>query len=99
MGNTFREHLEEQLKDLEFKRAWDNLQPHYEISVAIAEGLDRLGWTEEQLAKESGLHVRLIRLLEGMDGNPELDQLLRLAGALGCTLEIRFDPVDTGLKN
>ncbi|MCD8295676.1 MAG: helix-turn-helix domain-containing protein [Clostridia bacterium] len=94
--NTFEAYLKEQLKDPEFRREWNCLQPYYEIAKAIYEGLDRLGWTDVQLAEASGISLpdiqRMIKI--DTDYDPTLEQLLALAEALGYTLEIRFVPVD-----
>jgi transcriptional regulator with XRE-family HTH domain len=48
------------------------------------------GWSQPELARRAGLHKNTVQKIEGPDGNPTADILLRLAGALGCGLDDLF---------
>jgi transcriptional regulator with XRE-family HTH domain len=63
-----------------------------EVMTLDANRLKRLragrGLTQEELAARAGLSVSLVMALEqGKRGNPRLDTLLKLAAALGVTLD------------
>ena len=46
MGKNFRETLNEQLQDPEFKAEWDALEPERQIMRAIIEGRDERDLTQ-----------------------------------------------------
>jgi len=66
-----------------------------ELMSGLAEELGRLredaGLTQEELAELSGVSRRTIVALEGMDANPRLNTLSKLAVALGKKLTVRFE--------
>ena len=55
MGKNFRETLEEQLQDPEFKAEWDALAPERQIMRAIVEGREDRDLTQQQLAEVTGI--------------------------------------------
>ena len=55
MGKNFRETLNEQLRDPEFKAEWDSLEPERQIMRAILEGRDERDLTQKQLAEVTGI--------------------------------------------
>ena len=55
MGKNFRETLNEQLRDPEFKAEWDSLEPERQIMRAILEGRDERDLTQKQLAEVTGM--------------------------------------------
>src|SRR5690554_5098167 len=65
-----------------------------EASVFLAVNLLRLrtarSLTQQELARRAGMRQPRIAELERGDGNPRLDTLVRLAGALGVPLEYLF---------
>lgn len=48
----------------------------------------RLGLTQQQLAQASNLTQPAIARLESKSSTPQLNTLLRVADALGCSLEL-----------
>ena len=55
MGKNFRETLNEQLRDPEFKAEWDALEPERQIMRAIVEGREERDLTQKQLAEVTGV--------------------------------------------
>jgi transcriptional regulator with XRE-family HTH domain len=71
-------------------------------ALLLAENLRRLretrGWSQQQLADASGVPRPTIANLEGGDGNPTLSVMMRIAGALGATLEQLITRIHQGLE-
>ena len=95
MGKNFRETLNEQLRDPEFKAEWDSLEPERQIMRAILEGRDERDLTQKQLAEVTGIAQADISRFENGTGNPPLRTLKRLAEGLGMSLKVEFVPKST----
>jgi transcriptional regulator with XRE-family HTH domain len=71
-------------------------------ALLLAENLKRLretrAWSQQQLADASGVPRPTIANLEGGDGNPTLNVMMRIAGALGSTLEQLITRVNQRLE-
>lgn len=93
MGKNYRETLEEQLKDPEFRAEWEALAPERQIMRAIVEGRDVYDLTQKQLAEATGIAQADISRLENGTANPSLRTLKRLAAGLGMTLKVEFVPI------
>lgn len=92
MGKNFRETLNEQLKDPEFRAEWEALEPEFQIIRAIVEGREERDLTQKQLAEATGIAQADISRLENGTANPSLRTLKRLAAGLGMTLKVEFVP-------
>ena len=92
MGKNFRETLNEQLRDPEFKAEWDALEPERQIMRAIVEGRDEQALTQKQLSEMTGITQADISRFENGTGNPSLRTLKRLAEGLGMSLTVEFVP-------
>ena len=92
MGKNFRETLNEQLRDPEFKAEWDALEPERQIMRAIVEGRDEQALTQKQLSEMTGITQADISRFENGTGNPSLRTLKRLAEGLGMSLKVEFGP-------
>lgn len=92
MGKNFRETLNEQLCDPEFKAEWEALEPERQIMRAIIAGRDGQDITQKQLAEATGITQADISRLENGTGNPSLRTLKRLAEGLGMNLRVEFVP-------
>ena len=93
MGKNFRETLNEQLKDPEFRTEWQALGPERQIVRAIGEGRQAKNLTQEQLAEVTGINQANISRLENGTGNPSLRTLKRLAAGMGMELKLEFVPI------
>lgn len=92
MGKNFRETLNEQLRDPEFKAEWDALEPERQIMRAIVEGRNEQALTQKQLSEMTGITQADISRFENGTGNPSLRTLKRLAEGLGMSLKVEFVP-------
>ena len=92
MGKHFRETLNEQLRDPEFKAEWDALEPERQIMRAIVEGRDEQALTQKQLSEMTGITQADISRFENGTGNPSLRTLKRMAEGLGMSLKVEFVP-------
>jgi transcriptional regulator with XRE-family HTH domain len=90
--SEFREFLEEQLQNPEFRREWDALEPEFAIVQALIDARKNVGLTQKQLSERTGIAQSDISKLESGDGNPSLKTLKRLAAAMDMTLKIEFTP-------
>ena len=93
MGKNFRETLNEQLRDPEFKAEWDALEPERQIIRAMLEGRERADLTQQELAEASGITQADISRLENGTANPSLRTLKRLASGMGMRLKVDFVPM------
>ena len=91
---TFDAYLDEKLKNPEFKKEWDALEPEFQIIRAIIEGREARHMTQADLAAATGINQANIRRLENATANPSLRTLKRLAAGLGMKLKLEFVPID-----
>ena len=89
MVNNMRvdDYLQEQLKDPEFKKEWDDIQRAM-IDARIEQNL-----TQKDLAARTGIDQADISKLENGTRNPSLKLLKKLASGLGMRLKIEFVPI------
>lgn len=90
--SEFREFLEEQLQDPEFRKEWDALEPEFAIVQALIDTRKNAGLTQKQLSERTGITQSDISKLESGDGDPSLKTLKRLAAAMDMTIKIEFTP-------
>ena len=94
MGRNFRETLNEQLKNPEFKKEWDALEPEYQIIKAMLDTRNEKAMTQKQLADITGIPQADISRLENGNANPSLRTLQRLAEGMGMKLKLEFVPAN-----
>jgi len=87
---TFDDHLRESLLDPEFKKEWEDSEAEYQLSCRLIEARMKNKMSQRQLAKKIGTSQAAISRIEGMDGNPSLGLLKRIAKALDLQLQISF---------
>ena len=87
---NFDEYLEEQLKNPEFKKEYDALEPEFAVIRAILEARKEAGITQQELSERTGIAQGDISKLENGSANPSVKTLERIATALGKRLKIEF---------
>ena len=87
---TLDDFLNEQLKDPEFRKEYEALQPEFEIKRAMIEARRNSGMTQKQLADKTGIAQADISKLETGNANPSLKTLQRLAAGMGMRVKIEF---------
>lgn len=80
----------EQLKDPEFKKAYDALEPKYALIEEILDKRIEKRMSQKAFAKKLGTNQSAVSRLESGNYNPSLKFLKRVAKALGCQLKISF---------
>ena len=90
--------LQEELKDPEFKKEWDDMQPEMDVIRAMIDARIEQNLTQKELAKRTGIDQADISKLENGTRNPSLKLLKRLAHGMGMQLKIEFVPMQTQLR-
>ena len=96
MGRTYREFLNEKLRDPEFKKEWDELEPEFQLIRAVLNGREEQQISQRQLSERTGIAQADISRIESGNANPTLETLKRLADGLGMTLTLSFTPREVG---
>lgn len=89
---TFNELLAEQMKNPEFKKEYEALEPEFAIIQAMIDARKNTGLTQKQLAERTGINQADISRLENGNANPSIRTLKKLADGLGMKLKIEFIP-------
>lgn len=89
---TLQDITNELMKDPEFAREYDALQPEMDIMRAIIDARASQNLTQKELAERTGINQADISKLENGTRNPSINLLKRLADGLGMTLKIEFVP-------
>ena len=93
MNSEFDDFLQEQLKDPEFRKEYEALQPKRAIIQAIIDARHQSGLTQKELSEKTGITQGDISKLEKGNANPSIRTLQRLAAGMGMTLHIEFQPI------
>ena len=95
MGKNFRETLNKQLANPDFKKEWDALEPEFDIIKAIVDARTSQHMTQKELSEKTGIPQADISRLENGTRNPSLKLLKRLADGMNMDLGIVFIPKKT----
>ena len=90
---TFRDSLNERLKDESFKKEYEQIQPEMEIIKTLVAARKQQNMTQSDLARITGINQADISKLENGNRNPSLNMLKKLAEGLGMRLKIEFIPM------
>lgn len=90
--SSYRDFLQEQLKDPALKAEYDALEPEFAIIQAMIDARKTAGLTQKQLAERTGITQADISRLENGNANPSLKTLQRLAKGMGMRMQIQFIP-------
>ncbi|MCL2412107.1 MAG: helix-turn-helix transcriptional regulator [Treponema sp.] len=84
---SFRKHLSEEMKNPEFKRAFEEEKRLLELSYAIVEAREQKGLTQRELAKKS--HVTQQQLSKIENGvNCNMLTFIKVSSALGLGITV-----------
>lgn len=90
----FKDFLNEQLKDEEFKKEYEALEPEFAVIQAMIDARKLKGLTQKELSERTGIAQGDISKLENGSANPSLRTLQRLAEGLGMKLKLEFVPAN-----
>ena len=96
--SEFQELLQEQLKDPDFKKEWDDIQPEMDVIRAMIDARIEQNLTQKELAARTGIDQADISKLENVTRNPSLKLLKKLPSGLGMQLKIEFVPMQVSRK-
>lgn len=80
------------MKNPKFVRAWEKIEPEYQLARALIGLRLKKKLSQQELAKKIGSKQPVISRIEAMSSTPSVSLLKRVAEALGTRLEIRFLP-------
>ena len=89
---TFNQFFDEQMKNPEFKKEYENLQPEFDVIRTLINARKSVHITQQELAKKTGISQADISKIENGTRNPTLNMLKRLADGLGMQLRLDFIP-------
>ncbi len=90
--SDFRNYLNEQLKDEEFKKEYEKLAPEFSIIQAVIDARKESNLTQKELSERTGIAQSDISKLENGNSNPTLGMLKRLAEGMNMTVKLEFVP-------
>lgn len=90
--SDFRNFLNQQLEDEEFRKEWEALQPEYNTMRAMIEARKKNNLTQKQLAERTGIDQADISKIETGNANPTIHMLQRLADGMDMMLKLEFVP-------
>ena len=89
---TLNNMLSGQLKDEEFRKEYEAIQPEMDVIRAIVDARISQNLTQKELAERTGINQADISKLENGTRNPSVNLLKRLADGMGMALRIEFVP-------
>ena len=87
---TLEDWHRESMRDPKFRKAYEVLQPKYDLIRAILDARLKRGVTQKEIARRAGTTQSAIARFESGEGNPTLDFLSRVSAAVGVRLDIRI---------
>lgn len=90
--SDLKKYLNKQLKNKEFKKEWDNLQPEMELIRTIVKARVDKNITQKELSVKTGINQADISKLETGTRKPSLKILEKIADALDMAIRIEFIP-------
>jgi len=78
------------LEDQETKKAYEELEPEYQLIYAMVESRREKNISQQELADVTGINRSDISKIENGNANPSLKTIKRVAKGLGKRVEIRF---------
>lgn len=92
MGKSFRETLNQQLQNKDFKDEYEALEPEFQIIREVLRSRREKNLTQKDLSQLTGIAQGDISRIENGNANPSISTLVRIANALGKELKISFEP-------
>lgn len=89
---TLQELKKEQMKNPEFVKEYEAIQPEMDVIRAIVDARTSQNITQKELAERTGINQADISKLENGTRNPSINLLKRLADGMGMVLKIEFVP-------
>jgi ribosome-binding protein aMBF1 (putative translation factor) len=92
-GRTIDEHIAEHMKKPEFKAAWHEFDPEFELLESMIRTRVKKGITQAELARKMGTKQSAISRLEHSGiGKASIETLKKIADALDSRLVVKLQP-------
>lgn len=88
---NFKQYLNKQLEDKQFKEEWDKFEPEYKLIESLIAARLKKGLTQEKLARKIKTKQESISRVESGRVVPTIPFLKRIAHALDSRLEIKLN--------
>ncbi|MBQ6480506.1 MAG: helix-turn-helix transcriptional regulator [Anaerolineaceae bacterium] len=88
---NYRERLIRDLKDPDFRKEWDALEPEFQIAEMIINARIENSLTQKELAERSGVGQASLSRIETGSVSPDIATLQKIAGAIGKKLVLSFE--------
>ena len=89
---TLNEMLSEEMKNDEFRKEYEAIQPELDVIRAMVDARNSVNMTQKELSERTGISQADISKIENGTRNPSLNLLKRLAEGMAMTLKIEFVP-------
>ena len=89
---NWKEHKKQLMKDPEFRKEYEALEPEYKLAAALIQLRLSKGLTQEELASVLNTKQASIARLESGSSLPSLTMVKKVAEALDAELEIKLQP-------
>jgi len=96
---NWREHKKQLMKDPEFRKEYESLEPEYKLAAGLIRLRLAKGLTQAQLAALLNTKQESIARLESGSSLPSLSTVKRVAVALDAELEISLRPKNEASKD
>ena len=83
---TLKEYKAECMKDPEFAKAYEEMQPEFKIIRALIDARTLSNLTQKELSERTGIAQTEISRIENGSRNPSIKLLQRLADGMGMVL-------------
>lgn len=90
LSRPWKELKQDLLRDPDFRKAYEELEPEFQLAGAIIALRAARGLTQEEMADRAEIKRPMLSRIEGAKDLPTLPTLARLAAAIGAKVEIRF---------
>ena len=90
MPRYVKDTLNELMKDPDFAKEWESMEPEFQIIKAMIDARNEKGITQKELSSITGITQGDISKLENGTANPSIRTLQRIAEGLGKNLIIQF---------
>lgn len=88
--DDFDRYLNEQMKNPDFKKEWDENEARYQLMMMVLRARNEEQLTQSELAERTGLRQSNISRIEKGQSMPSIATLAKIAQGLGKRLKIRF---------
>lgn len=95
-GVPLKEWLDEELKDPEFKRHYDESSARWHVAMQIVEARQKANMTQGELARQIGDRQQNVSRIESGEQNVTIGTLNKIAKAVGGHLIVRITEAKTG---